>query len=58
MDAAAKEVRRQSRCGVKMEASLGKDEPCEERRDMEERRGVEEGLQEEKSKVEEKRVER
>ena len=57
MDAAAKEVRRQSRCGVKMEASLGKDEPCEERRDMEERRGVEEGLQEEKSEVE-KRVER
>ena len=41
-----------------MEASLGKDEPCEERRDMDERRGVEEGLQEEKSEVEEKRVER
>ena len=57
MDAAAKEVRRQSRCGVKMEASLGKDEPCEERRDMEERRGVEEGLKE-RSDVEEKRVER
>ena len=57
MDAAAKEVRRQSRCGVKMEALLGKDEPCgrEKRYGREARRGGGSGRE---SDVDEKRMER